>query len=82
MRMPRLRFTVRRLMIVVAVVAATSISACPAAGERYRWKVRFHAQMERSSIIAVIEGPNSVAREEWTDESRIGLPHQSCCPEA
>jgi hypothetical protein len=76
MRVPRVRFTVRRMMVVVAVVAAMIWAVMLwQRASFYRWKVRFHAQMETSSIIAVIEGPNSANRDELTRLSRVRSAH-------
>jgi hypothetical protein len=57
MERPRVRFTVRQMMIVVAVVAVLMSSYTIAMRMRhlsaYRYMVRYHRQHERTSVIAV-----------------------------
>jgi hypothetical protein len=78
MRVPRVRFTVRRMMIAVAVSAAVIWGVILwQRASFYRWKARYHARMERSSIIAVIEGRKSAAPGELADLSRIRAAHHA-----
>jgi hypothetical protein len=63
--MRRPRMTMRGLMIAVVVLTALIWGGTlwQRAG-LYRWKSHFHSQMERSSVIAVIEGPAAADRDE------------------
>ena len=82
MRLPRVRFTVRRMMVAVAVIAVLieGVSLWQKAAI-YRWKVRHHAMMERSSVIAVVEGTNTASRAGVGPVKR-GLVRVPCCHEA
>jgi hypothetical protein len=78
MRLPRVRFTVRRMILAVAVLAALIWGGTLwQRAVLYQWKTRFHSQMERSSVIAVIEGPNNANREELTEMSRAWANHHA-----
>jgi hypothetical protein len=72
MRLPRVRFTVRRMMVAVAVIAILieGVSLWQRAA-LYRWKVRHHAMMERSSVIAVVEGPKAADNAELARLSEV-----------
>jgi hypothetical protein len=73
--MSRFRFTIRRMMVVVAIVAVICGGGSYAWRreqlrrrlEGYHWKISHHSQMERSSITAIVEsnvptGPDELAR--------------------
>ena len=82
MRLPRLRFTIRRMMVAVAILAAIIAGTqlwfrMRAAREReksYRYMARYHAIHERAVVIAVRQGsatagPDELARlnQEWSN---------------
>jgi hypothetical protein len=64
------------MMVLVAVVAAMIWGVLLwQRANFYRWKVRYHGQMEKSSVIAVIEGPNSASPAELTRLSQVRSAH-------
>ena len=78
MRVPRVRFTVRRMMVAVAIVAIimgavdlwqNSVS--------YRSKIAHHAQMERSSVFVIGGDDTPAAHEELARVSRAWTEHHA-----
>jgi hypothetical protein len=82
MRLPRLRFTIRRMMVVVAILAVIiggtqlwlRMRAAREREKAYRYMARYHAMHERAVVIAVRQGsatagPDELARlnQEWSD---------------
>src|SRR5690242_13039382 len=82
MRLPRLQFTIRRMMIVVAILAAIiggtrlwlRMRAAREREKAYRYMARYHAMHERAVVIAVRQGsttagPEELARlnQEWSN---------------
>jgi len=87
MKLPRVRFTIRRMMIAIAV--GTTIIRGVTLWQKavvYRWKIGWHAYREEHSFVAaVIEGTHSAGPDElarlnraWTAYHaalKLWLPH-------
>jgi hypothetical protein len=59
------RVTVRRMMVAVAVLAvAMGGIALRRRSEFYQASARHHSRMERSSVIAIVEGSGPASRDE------------------
>lgn len=76
MKLPRCRLTVRRMIAVVAIIALIiGVATYLMRADHYRRRARHHALMERSSVIAVVDGAKPAEQQELDELNRAWTAH-------
>lgn len=78
MKLSRVRFTFRRTIVSVSVLAAISwaVMLWPKAAH-YRSAAQQHALMEKASVIAVVDGPYTAGRDDLARLSQEWVAHHA-----